>query len=185
MATSRNAVVLAVVLGAASAAGAAGCGVKDRTQASLTLVDSKITIAQPDGVTHELVVFANGLVQWDGKPLVTISKTGVLRDGNRVLAKVDKYGAMAITGQPTNLAVRPDGTFVLDGEVELSIAREGQVLGPLIDSLDHPAVVLEGSTIRYLGPVAGRQVAMLGLVALVVPQLAPALPPAPAPPTSL
>lgn len=161
------------ILALVAVGGAAGCGVKDPTEAHVELADAKLTIDQPDGKHHELAVATNGAVTWDGKPVVTIGAKGALKADGKVIAKIDKHGVMTIGGQPTNVAVTRDGAFIMDGTPELTITREGVVDGPLVASLDHPAVVLEGSKLAYVGPPAGRQAVLLGFATLITPQLTP------------
>lgn len=175
-----SASVSATVMAAMLAAGA-GCGMRSPTEARLTLADARLTIDQADGRHHELTLAASGVVRWDGVELVTIGKNGALRRGDHELAKVDKHGKMTIGGQPTNLAVTPDGVFVLDDVAELTIDRDGVVAGPLFTSIDHPAVELDGSKVAYVGPPAARAATLLGFVTLITPSLAAETPPA-APP---
>ncbi len=154
-----------------------GCGMKDPTMARLELADATITIDQPDGVHHALTLAASGAVAWDGKPLLTISKNGVLSAGGKTIAKVDKHGAITIHGQLVdNLAVLPDGTFRLDGEAALTIDRDGTIAGPLIKSLAHPALVLDGSKLAYVGPPGARWATLLGFAAVLSPSLGVTLP---------
>ena len=153
-----------------------GCGMKDPTMARLDLADATITIDQPDGVHHALTLAASGAVAWDGKPLLTISKSGALTAGGRAIAVVDKHGAITVHGQPTNLAVRPDGSFELDGVAELTIDRDGTIAGPLIKTIDHPALVLDGSKLAYVGPPAARWATLLGFAAVLSPSLGVTLP---------
>jgi hypothetical protein len=169
---------IALALVSCLVAGAAvGCGVKDRTEGRIELADASITIEQPDGVKHQLTVAASGEVRWDGKPLVTIGKRGTLKVGAKIVARIDKYGAVTIGGQPTNIAVTRDGAFIMDETPELTITTTGLIDGPLIDSIDHPAVVLEGSKLTYAGPPAARQAVLLGFAAVVTPALVPRLDP--------
>lgn len=168
MMTIRALTVALAALGAA-----AGCGVEDPTRAHIDLADAKMTIDQPDGVHHELAVAASGAVTWDGKPLVTIGAKGTLKAGGKVIARLDKHGVMTLRGQLTNVAVTKDGAFIMDGTPELTITRDGLIAGPLIETIDHPAVVLEGSKLGFVGPPAARQAILLGFAALVTPDLVP------------
>jgi hypothetical protein len=171
----RRTFVLAVVVSVAAAA----CGVKDRTEAKLELADARLTVEQADGARHELALTAAGAVTWDGKPQVTISRQGVVRAGKQVLAKIDKYGAVTVGGQPTNLVVTREGALVLDGVNELTIDRDGVVGGGFIATMDHPAVKLgDGSKLAYVGPPAARQALLLGFATVVIDSLSPAAAPA-------
>jgi hypothetical protein len=184
MATSkrRQAVITAVLfahVAVAAGVGAlavtcAGCGVKDRTVARLELADAKITIDQADGVHHALALASKGEVAWDGKPFLVITRDGALKVGKDVVARIDRHGALTIKGQPTNYAIRPDGAFAIDGVDELTIDRDGLIGGPLIDSLDHPVIKLEGAKLAYVGPANARWATLIGLAALLTPGLSPA-----------
>jgi hypothetical protein len=183
--TTRRSILVAAIMGVGlggAALGGAGCGVKDRTEGRLDLADAELAIDQQDGVHHELSLTAAGAVAWDGKPLVTITRNGVLRAGTRTLAKIDKYGAVTIGGQPTNLVVTKDGALQLDGQDELTIDRDGVVAGTLVDTIDHPAMKLDGAKLTYAGPPAARQAVLLGFAAVIIPSLAPPAPAAAATP---
>lgn len=154
----------------------AGCGVKDPTAARLKLADATITIDQKDGAHHALAVTATGDVTWDGKPLAKVSGNGALSAAGKVVAVIDKHGVMTVHGQPTNLAIRPDGTFELDGVAEVTIDRDGTMAGPLLSSLDSKTFDPAGGTLRYQGPEHGRQAAMLGFAAILSPTFGIAAP---------
>ena len=175
------AVVALVVLAVVQCAGCGG--VKDKTVARLELADARLTIDQADATHHELALTANGEVRWDGKLFVVVTRNGVLRSGTAIVARVDKYGALSVRGQPTNLAVRPEGEFEIDGVQELTIDRDGTVAGPLLGSLDHPALNLDGAKVVYVGPANARWALLLGFAALVTPALSPSVPRAPVPVT--
>jgi hypothetical protein len=193
--TRRQAVITAALfahLAVAAGVGAlastsAACGVKDRTVARLDLADAKLTIDQADGRHHELTLSAKGEVAWDGRPFLVITRDGALRAGKDVLARIDKYGAVTIKGQPTNVVIRPDGSFEIDGVAELTIDRDGVVAGPLLTSLDHPAMELAGARLAFVGPARARWATLIGFAALLTPSLSPAdaatPAPAPTPPT--
>ena len=149
--------------------GLVGCGVKDPTAARLTLADATITIDQKDGGHHALALAASGEVTWDGKPLAKVGGNGSLSAGGKVVAVIDKNGVMTVHGQPTNLAIRPDGTFELDGTAEVTIDRDGTMAGPLLSSLDSKAFDPAGGTLRYQGPEKARQATMLGFAAVLSP----------------
>lgn len=175
MTTTRRVILVALLTGVAAAA----CGVKDRTEAKLDLADAKLTVQQADGARHELALTAAGAVTWDGKPQVTISRQGVVRAGKQVLAKIDKYGAVTVGGQPTNLVVTKDGALQLDGVDELTIDRDGVVGGGFLTTMDHPAVKLgDGSRLAYVGPPAARQALLLGFATVVIDSLSPPAAPA-------
>ncbi|HVV85098.1 MAG TPA: hypothetical protein VHE35_18665, partial [Kofleriaceae bacterium] len=166
-------VIVATMAGAMLAA--AGCQPKDPTAATVALADAKLTIDQPDGVHHVLALAADGNVQWDGAPLAKVSRGGRVTRGKEELITVDKHGNVSVHRRGTNLIVDRDGTFD-DGDLKLTIDRDGAVGGNLIAEMDLPSVAVEGSKVVYSGPPEARQALLLGFACLVIPDLAPARP---------
>lgn len=147
---------------------AAACGgARDRTGARLELADAKLVVAQSDGQTHVLALAASGAVTFDNQPLITLEKNGHIVIGGKRLARVERDGSISANTVRTNALVKDDGTFVLDGVDELTIGPDGKVTGPLFETMDHPRVKLEGSTMEYSGPPSARRAAMVGFAALV------------------
>jgi hypothetical protein len=147
----------------------AACGgPKDRTGAKLELADAKLILAQADGQTRVLALAADGSVTFDNQPLIKLEKSGghIVIGGKR-LARVERDGSISANSVRTNAVVKDDGTFVLDGVEELVIDKDGNVTGPLFETLDHPKLVLGGGKLRYEGPPGARRATMVGLAALL------------------
>ncbi|MBZ0232256.1 MAG: hypothetical protein K8M05_07875 [Deltaproteobacteria bacterium] len=146
----------------------AACGgPKDRTGAALELADARLVVTQADGQTRTLALAAGGAVTFDNQPVVTLEKNGHIVIAGKRLARVERDGSISANTVRTNVVVKEDGTFVLDGVEELTIGPDGKVTGPLFETMDHPRVQLEGGTMAYQGPPAARRATMVGFAAFV------------------
>jgi hypothetical protein len=154
---------LSVVLVLAAACG----GAKDKTGAKLELADAKLVITQADGASHVLALSAAGAVTFDNQPVITFEKNGHILVGGKRLARVERDGSISAQTVRTNALVKEDGTFVLNGVDELTIAPDGKVTGPLFETMDHPSLKLEGGTMAYSGPPGARRATMVGFAAFV------------------
>ncbi len=143
------------------------CGAKDKSGARLDLADARLVITQADGATHVLALAAGGAVTFDNQPVLTLERLGHIVVGGHRLARVELDGSISANKVRTNATVSPEGTFVLDGQTELTIADDGAVTGPLFETMDHPRLKLEGAKVRYEGPPAARRATMVGFAAFV------------------
>jgi hypothetical protein len=156
---------LVVVLGLCAAAACGG--VKDKTGATLELADARLVVEQADGQSHVLALAANGAVTFDNEPVITLEKNGHILVGGKRLARVERDGSISANTVRTNAVVKDDGTFVLDGVDELFLSPDGTASGPIFETMDHPRVKLEGSKMRYEGPLGARRATMVGFAAFV------------------
>jgi hypothetical protein len=147
---------------------AAGCGKRDRSAgAPLVLADAKLIVEQADGATHIFSLKADGAVTFDTEPVVTVRKDGQIAAGGKLMARLNKDYKIIAHGVETNAAVMPSGVFQLDGADELLIAEDGKVTGPLLETMDHPRLNVEGAKVVYEGPPAARQAMLVGFAAFV------------------
>ncbi|HUQ07901.1 MAG TPA: hypothetical protein VM261_35645 [Kofleriaceae bacterium] len=156
---------LVVTLGLVAAAACGGA--KDKTGAKLELADARLVITQADGANHVLALAANGAVTFDNEPVITLEKNGHINVGSKRLARVERDGSISATTVRTNAAVTPTGSFMLDGVEELVIGPDGNVTGPLFETMEHPRFKIEGATMKYEGSPGARQATMVGFAAFV------------------
>lgn len=146
---------------------AAGCGARDRGGVKVELADARLVFAQPDGSTHAIVLKADGAVSYDGEAVIKIRKDGQLESEGKLFARLEKDGRVYAHGVETNLRVSPEGALTLDGAEELAIGDDGSVTGPLLETMDHPMLPIDGAKVRYEGPPGARRATMLGFAAFV------------------
>lgn len=157
-------VVLTVAL---AAAGLAACAKGDPTGARLVLAEARLVVTGDDGPRHVLTVSAAGEIALDGAAQFTLRPDGHIVVGGQAVARVERDGAISVHSVRTNAVVRDDAAFVLDGAVELEVGDDGAVTGPLLATMDHPRLRVDGARLRYEGPPAARRAAMIGLAGVV------------------
>lgn len=146
----------------------------------LELADAKLAITAKDGATHTVALTKAGALSLDGATFATLTGNGTLLVGGKPVGNVDPDGSIRIGKELTNAKVKRDGTFVLAEVEELTIAADGAVTGPLLDTIDHPQLGTD-LTMRYDGPSGARRPLMVGFATLVTSLPAVAVPPAAAP----
>lgn len=159
-----------VAIGIAAALGAAGCKGRDRSSsAPIAVAPARLVVEQADGVTHVLAVGADGAVTFDNEPVVVVRKDGQIAAavGGKPMARLSKDFKLYAHGIETNVHVLPSGVFQMNGADELLIAEDGKVTGPLLESMDHPRLKVEGAKVAYEGPPAARQALLVGFAAFV------------------
>jgi hypothetical protein len=151
------------------------CG-KDPMAISLKVGVAQIEIANPAGDRHTLAMAADGVVTLDGNRLFKVGGNGRIQVYPKLSFQLIRDDSMLVNGQSTNVAIRKNATFVLDGADQLSITSAGDVSGLLIGDIDHE-VVKADAKLTYTGSAEVRRAMMFALA--VVLTRGPQLPPPP------
>jgi hypothetical protein len=145
---------------------AAGCG-SDKPGVRVELADARLVFAQPDGSSHVVTLTADGAVSFDGEPVIKVRKDGQIEAEGQLFARLQPDGRVFAHGVATNVRINEDAVFEMDGAPELTIGADGAVTGPLLETMDHPMLPLDGAKVRYEGPPGARRATMLGFAAFV------------------
>ncbi len=169
MAGRQHALALIVRLSVAAsvAAGGAACTKADHTGARLELAAATLVVEQADGTRHVFALAATGEVTFDGERLITLQPNGHIVIDGKPAARVERDGTISARSVRTNAMVHDDGAFLLGGEPELTLGADGVASGPLLTTMDHPRLALEGARVRYQGPPGARRAVMVGFAAFV------------------
>lgn len=155
------------------------CG-KDPLAVSLKIGPAAVAITNPAGDTHTLAMAADGAVTLDNNRLFTVTKAGRIKVYEKLNFRLLKDDSVLVNGQATNVGIRGNGTFVMDGADQLSFTSKGEISGLLMRDIDHPTIKA-GATLTYSGSPEARRAMMFALsVVLTRGEQLPA-PPPPAP----
>lgn len=156
------------------------CG-KDPLAVSLKIGPASVAITNPAGDTHTLAMAADGAVTLDNNPLFKVSKAGRIKVYEKLNFRLLKDDSVLVNGQATNVGIRGNGTFVMDGADQLSFTSKGEISGLLMRDIDHP-MIKAGATLTYTGSPEVRRAMMFALsVVLTRGEQMPAPPPPPTP----
>ena len=157
----------AAAVAIALAAAAAGCMKPDRSGAKVELADARLEMVQQDGTKHVLSLSATGALAFDGETFATITADSRLLVGGKETGKLEKDGVLWAQGVPSNVVIKPGGTFVMNGVDEVRLDEDGVATGPLLATMDHPRMDLDGAKVTYVGPPGARRPLMTGFAAFV------------------
>lgn len=141
------------------------CG-KDPSATSIKIEAASVRIANPDGARHVLSIAPNGQVTLDTTDVFKLTGDGRAQVYPKLGFRLLKDDSVLINGQATNIAVRKNATFVMDGEDQLMFTRDGGIDGPLMRDIDHP-MVKANATLTYTGSSDAKRATMLALAVVL------------------
>lgn len=155
------------------------CG-KDPSAITLTVGAAKVAITNPGGDAHALAMAADGTVTLDGNRLFKVGRNGRIQVYEKLGFRLIKDDSVLVNGQASNVGIRGNGTFYMDGEDQLSFTSKGEISGLLMRDIDHP-LVKAGATMTYEGGPEVRRAMMFALAVVLTRGEQMPAPPAPAP----
>ncbi len=135
---------------------------KDPLAISLKIGPATVTITNPAGDKHALVMAADGAVTLDNTAVFQVRSNGRIQVYEKLGFRLLKDDSVLVNGQATNVGIRGNGTFIMDGADQLAFTSDGEISGPLLRDIDHP-LIKAGATLAYQGSPEVRRAMMFAL----------------------